>query len=108
MSQLVGTYKNENIGATLAITQANDSNGQITAASVSYGGQTYPATGHYHFKNSGGPTTCVTINAMNDSLGYISLALTAPDMQFKELKSFGGFVTFDAVAVGLGGAFMRQ
>lgn len=108
MSQIVGNYKNDNIGATLVISQANDSNGQITAATVTYAGQTYPATGHYHFKNSTGPTTAIAITALNDGVGYISLALTATDMNFRELKSFGGYVTFDAVAIGLGGAFVRQ
>ena len=103
-----GTYKNDNIGATLVISQANDSNGQIGSASLTYGGRTYPASGHYHFKNSSGPTTVVVLNALDDSVGYIGLALTAPDMQFNELKSFGGFVNFDSTAVGLGGAFMRQ
>ncbi|MCP1925757.1 MULTISPECIES: hypothetical protein [Bradyrhizobium] len=38
---------NDNIGAKLVISQANDANGQITAASISYNGHNYPATGHY-------------------------------------------------------------
>lgn len=108
MSAIQGTYKNDNIGATLVISQANDSNGQISSASIAYGGKTYPATGHYHFKNSGGPTTCVVLSATDDTTGYIGLALAADNMQFKELKSFGGYVTFGAEAIGLGGAFVRQ
>ena len=32
MSQIVGTYKNDNIGAMLTIAQANDANGDILAA----------------------------------------------------------------------------
>ena len=108
MSQIVGTYKNDNIGAMLTIAQANDANGDILAASIVYGGHTYAATGHYHFKNSTGPTTVIYLTAMDPSAGTVALALTAPDMNFKELKSFGGFTTYDATAVGLGGAFMRQ
>jgi hypothetical protein len=108
MASIQGTYKNQNIGATLVISQANDSNGQIGSASLTYEGKTYPATGHYHFKNSVGPTTCVVVNALNDENGYISLALAADSMEFRELRSFGGQVTFGASAVGLGGAFVRQ
>lgn len=108
MATIQGTYKNDNIGATLVISQANDGNGQIASASLTYAGKTYPATGHYHFKNSSGPSTCVIVNALDDDSGYISLALVSDTMDFKELKSFGGRVTFDTAAIGLGGAFRRQ
>ncbi|MCP3475518.1 hypothetical protein NLM33_35085 [Bradyrhizobium sp. CCGUVB1N3] len=46
---------NDNIAAKFVIDQANDSNGQITSASISYNGHNHPAIGHYHFKNSTGP-----------------------------------------------------
>jgi|WetSurMetagenome_2_1015567.scaffolds.fasta_scaffold247401_2 hypothetical protein len=107
MSALPGTYKNSNIGATLVIADANDSNGEIKSATVNYDGQSFSGAGHYHFKNSGGPTTDIIINAFNDGIGYVTLALTAGDMQFHELKSFGGYVNFDAKATGLGGSFVK-
>lgn len=108
MSNIQGTYMNSNIEAKLVISQANDSNGQITAASITYNGTTYQATGHYHFKNSTGPTTAIYISAMDASVGALAFTMAAGDMSFKELKSYGGFVDYNNNAVGLGGAFVRQ
>ncbi|MCA1400209.1 hypothetical protein [Bradyrhizobium sp. BRP56] len=96
MSRLQGTYVNDNIGAKLVISQANDANGQITAASISYNGHNYPATGHYHFKNSAGPTTVAVLTGLNDDIGYVALSLTAENQEFKRLKSFDGLVDFNA------------
>ncbi|WP_029084374.1 hypothetical protein [Bradyrhizobium sp. th.b2] len=108
MSRLQGTYVNDNIGAKLVISQANDSNGQIAAASISYNGHNYPATGHYHFKNSTGPTTVAVLTGLDDDTGYVALSLTAENQEFKRLESFGGLVNFNAETIGLGGAFIRQ
>lgn len=108
MSAIQGTYINDNIGATLVIAKATDANGEITEASMTYNGQTYGAKGHYHFKNSSGPTTVIVLNGLNDGVGYISLALTAEDPSFKTLRSFGGYVNFDAKASGLGGEFVKH
>ncbi|MCP3460400.1 hypothetical protein [Bradyrhizobium sp. CCGUVB23] len=108
MSKLQGTYVNDNIGAKLVIAQANDSNGQITSASISYNGHNYPATGHYHFKNSTGPTTVTVPTGLDDDAGYVALTLTSDSQEFKRLKSFGGLANFDAETIGLGGAFNRQ
>ncbi len=46
MSRLEDTYVNENIGAKLVISKANDSNGEIAAALISSNGTTFlrPAT----------------------------------------------------------------
>ncbi|MDH6686978.1 hypothetical protein AB7M56_007908 [Bradyrhizobium elkanii] len=107
MSRLQGTYVNDNIGAKLVISKANDSNGQITDASISYNGQNYPATGHYHFKDSTGPTTVAVLTGLDDDTGYVALSLTAENQEFKRLKSFGGLANFDAETIGLGGAFIR-
>ena len=107
MSALPGTYENSNLGATLTIADANDANGEIKSATGNYNGRKFSGNGHYHFKNGTGPTTDIVINAFNDGVGYVTLALTAADMQFHELKSFGGYVDFDAKAVGLGGSFVK-
>jgi hypothetical protein len=107
MSALPGTYKNNNIGATLVIADANDSNGEIKSATVNYDGHSFSGGGHYHFRNSYEPPTDIVINAFNDGIGYLTLALTAGDMQFQELKSFGGYVDFSAKAIGLGGSFTK-
>ena len=108
MSAIQGTYKNDNINATLVISQANDANGQITAGTLAYGGCTYQITGHYHFKNSTGPTTVIYVCGGDPTIGVVSFSLAAGDMSFKVLKSFGGFVDYNNNAIGLGGAFLKQ
>jgi hypothetical protein len=106
MSRLNGTYKNANTGATLTITEANDSNGQLKG-SIAYPDITLAVSGHYHFQNSVGPRTVIQLAALNDGARYEAWALVADDMNFTTLRSMGGRASFDGSLAGEGGAFAR-
>jgi hypothetical protein len=107
MSNINGTYKNDNSGSTLVISNADDSNGSfsgtLTDANVDYS-----VSGHYHFKNSGGPSTIIAISAFNDGIAYEAWVLFSQDMTFQKLQSMGARGNFDGTVVGLGGTFIKQ
>jgi hypothetical protein len=62
---LVGTYVNVAQNYTLVITEANDSNG-TGKGTMNWGPHAIPVTLHYHFKNSGGPETCLWVVGNQD------------------------------------------
>ncbi|HAD98813.1 MAG TPA: hypothetical protein DCG19_15475 [Cryomorphaceae bacterium] len=57
---LNGTYKCAQLGATLEITESNNSNGQ-GSGTFTIGGNSYPVNLHYHFENNVGPKTVLQI-----------------------------------------------
>ena len=66
---LAGTYTNTETKAVLTITQADDSNGQLSGTlATNYNGSavTLTVSGHYHYLNSAGPQTSLAFIAVHD------------------------------------------
>ncbi len=61
---LVGTYTNNELGATLSITSANVSDG-TGGGTFSMGGIDYPIALHFHFDNNVGPNAVLQIWTSN-------------------------------------------
>ncbi|MCU1751936.1 hypothetical protein [Pseudomonas sp. 6D_7.1_Bac1] len=108
MSSINGTYVNANAGAKLVITDGNDSNGTFSGK-LSQNGVNYDVSyGHYHFQNSSGNPTIITVAALNDGVGYQAWTLFSPDHNYSKLKAFGSRNNFDGDVVGLAGEFVKQ
>lgn len=108
MSNINGTYVNANTGAKLVITDGNDSNGTFSGK-LSQGGVNYDVSyGHYHFQNSTGQPTIITLAALNDSSGYQAWTLFSPDHNYSRLRAAGSRNNFDGDVVLLAGEFLKQ
>ena len=103
---LVGTYKCEELGATLVVAKAQDSNGR-GEGTFTFGGKSIGVSFHYHFKNSNQPPTALNLVGNKDDPNYYVGAAgntTFPD--YKKIELAGGFST-NNVATSFGGVFRR-
>lgn len=108
MSSINGTYVNSNTGAKLVITDGNDSNGTFSGK-LSQGDVNYDVSyGHYHFQNSTGQPTIITLSGLNDSVGYQAWTLFSPDHNYSRLRAAGSRNNFDGDVVLLAGEFIKQ
>ncbi|MFW0758630.1 hypothetical protein ACN1C3_28635 [Pseudomonas sp. H11T01] len=107
MSSINGTYVNSNADARLVVTDGNDSNGSFSGQ-LTQAGVNYSVTGHYHFQNSTGQPTIISVTGYNDGYGYQAWALFSPDHNYSKLRASGARSNFSGDVVGLSGEFVKQ
>ncbi len=97
-SDLSGTYRDDQLDATLTISGADVSKGSIAGGSIVYGGHTYEwLTGKFGFENNTGSSTVVAVVAINNIVGSIAFTLGTTQPLYTTLVGVGSEAKFNGV-----------